>query len=251
MFLIFFAAFVLAGETADVSSAAYYQKRERNAEILESYRSLTEPPPEKGYFDILDDRKRSAINAARFYYLKRREYDKALKIFDRLIQGFPKEANLWIERANVAVLAGRREDSLHSLRRAFGLPVSPEQRREIALLYQSVGELSKTDEILNGLIREFPRSALYHNDMGILQYLEGDKIAAEKSFQTALRLQGNLLISYLSLGALYASEKRYEEALKIYGAALAQKEPQDPENKAAIETQKRGTLGLLHKVSAR
>ena len=236
-----------------------YEKLEAPAESLKNFYprflkaasacrfAAAQESPVGGALENFQEEAEKEIKDARLYYLKKREPAKALKIFEGLTRRFPQNAALWIEQAQVAYLMKQREKSMRSLQRADALGPDPEQRRDIALLHQSWGDYPQTLRRLKALIKEKPKNAVYWVDKGVCEFLNGETQEAENSLKAAIRLEPGLASSYLALGSVYVSMKRYSEAVRVYDRALAQKGLEKAEDRAALEKQRSETLILLQK----
>ncbi|MCR4295378.1 MAG: hypothetical protein NUW21_07565, partial [Elusimicrobia bacterium] len=123
-----------------------------------------------------------------------------------LLESESRDAGLWIDSAEFAAQAGERKAALDSLARAEKLPAAGEdeageQRRRLALAYQSLGEHGRALAILTELTRRFPAEGMYFGDKGLCEYLSGDARTAMATLETAIRLKPKFLPAYLTLGA--------------------------------------------------
>lgn len=66
------------------------------------------------------------------YYFMFREMGKFLEMFDALTAAYPRDADLWLARAEALFTEGRREDSLAAVARAEKLTPNASQARQIA-----------------------------------------------------------------------------------------------------------------------
>jgi tetratricopeptide (TPR) repeat protein len=182
-------------------------------------------------------------------YRELKEHPKAASILAELIERSPQDGGLWLERAELEAQTGARTAALSSLARAESLPpagadVDGEQRRRVALAYQSLGEYRRAIAILGELVRRFPAEGSFLGDKGLCEYLSGDAPAAIATLERAIRLEPKSIPAYLSLGAIHAAKGRPSEALKIYdkGLALSPAGEKDPlravllEERAALRT---------------
>ncbi len=109
---------------------------------------------------------------------------------------------------------------------------------ELALEYQQVGNYQKSEDVLENLIRVKPKSARYHDDLGVCLFLSGHIHQSKKEFKTAINLNPKFLPAYLSLGAVDAKEGKSKEALELYQYVVDHGDKKDPAVKAAFRAQK-------------
>jgi len=126
----------------------------------------------------------------------------------------------WLYRAESAVAAGDRKSALAAAARARGGSPDDDESRRLVLIYQELGEYAPALEIADRRVRARPGDARWRSDRGVLRALLGESDAAASDWKAALSLDADLLAPYLSLGALYASQNRRDEAAELYRAAL-------------------------------
>ncbi len=139
------------------------------------------------------------------------------------------DADIWLERAGLAVTLGHREAALKSLSEAGARKPTPQQRRKIAFFYQKLAQYPQAIELLSRLIQENPRDAGALSDKGLCEYLNGSPEAALTDLSRALAIDPNWLPAYLSLGYIHTASGRRDEADRLYEKAAAIKTT--PENK--------------------
>ena len=81
------------------------------------------------------------------------------------------------------------------------------------------GQLAIAEDKLNDAVKQFPRSAILQNALGIV-YLKQDKTeAAVKAFQRALEQLPNFTAAQLHLASLYQQQSKRKEAADLFAAA--------------------------------
>lgn len=158
-----------------------------------------------------------------------KQYPKALAVLQRLAQDSPDDIGLWIEQANVAVLAADRGLALSSLDRAEALKPRPTDWNRIALVYQELGEYRRALGILDRIVAEDPGRAGFLSDRGLCRYLSGSTDEAVQDVRAAIVLDPNLLSAYLTLGSIHAARKEYRQAVDVYDEALSRRTSADSE----------------------
>lgn len=161
------------------------------------------------------------------------------------------DAGLLLDAAAAARDAGRRAEGLEALRLTAGIALTPEQilsaarlhvelggparagrvesdaeeRWRAAIAHQRLGEYPQALTLLDRLVREQPGGARWLGDRGVLHLLMGKREAGVRDLQKAIALDPGFLSPYLSLGGLYESEGRRQDARRLYEAALARTVP--------------------------
>ena len=166
-------------------------------------------------------------------YREFKENGQASALTATLLRRHPGDAGLLIERAELAAEMGRRDEALGFLARAEkarpGDDHDGERWRRIALVYQDFKEYGRAVDILARLTRQFPAAASFYGDKGLCEHLMGAHDAAIADLRTAIRLDPTYLPAYLTLGASFAAQGRFQEAIKVYDEALNTNSPgRDP-----------------------
>ncbi|MDP3540989.1 MAG: tetratricopeptide repeat protein [Elusimicrobiota bacterium] len=159
-------------------------------------------------------------------YRELKEHRRAAAVLEELIRRSPDDGALWLERALLETQTGAKEAALRSLARAERLPAAGadpggEERRRVALAYQSLGEYGRAIAILDALTRRFPAEGMFYGDKGLCEYLSGDAPAAIATLEKAISLSPKFIPAYLTLGAIHSARGRPGEARKVYDAGLA------------------------------
>ncbi len=132
---------------------------------------------------------------------------------------------LLTDLAGIAAGAGNKNLALERLSRAEGMKPLAGDKQRIALIYQELKEYGRALEILRGLAAENPENAVFLADLGLCEYLGGDRQSAERHLLSAIEKAPARLSAYLTLGGIYSAGGRDGAALELYDRALAIKEP--------------------------
>jgi tetratricopeptide (TPR) repeat protein len=143
--------------------------------------------------------------------------DLALKLLNSLAPN----ADILIEKARIHQRAGRTADAQSELATALALGSEEPHEYEIALIYQDMGKYPRALDILQALLKNDPDNPELLNTRGICKYLDGSPEEAVAVLRNDVRLNPQFLPAYMTLGAIYAAQKRYPEMLKLYESALA------------------------------
>ena len=69
-------------------------------------------------------------------------------------------------------------------------------------------------------LQVLPNNPLLYNLLGGIYTLQNNDAKAEEAFKQAIKLDENVLISYLNLGNLYVKNQSYEQAIRQYEAVI-------------------------------
>jgi tetratricopeptide (TPR) repeat protein/Na+-translocating ferredoxin:NAD+ oxidoreductase RnfD subunit len=155
----------------------------------------------------------------------------------RAVSLMPASLDWSLFLASAAKRAGRNEEAAEELARAGRLAKDDAQRLRVALANQDAGNSARAAAILDGLVARSPKSASLHAERGVCAYLMGRKAAALRDLKEALRLDPGLSEAYLSLGAIYERDGRWEQAARLYEDASRRglASPRSPTGKALAD----------------
>ncbi|MFH1726272.1 MAG: tetratricopeptide repeat protein [Elusimicrobiota bacterium] len=157
--------------------------------------------------------------------------DERLRFLARLQSLDTEQKEIWsraysgekariVDRAWRAARTGRRRSALRLLSAARSVPLEPEAEHKLFLAYQEMGEYGHARALIEKLIRKDPGRASLHSDRGVCHYLNGEPELAIASLRRAIRLDPASPAPYLSLGAVYAFQQRYDKAIAVYDLGL-------------------------------
>ncbi|MCX5797398.1 MAG: tetratricopeptide repeat protein [Elusimicrobia bacterium] len=154
-----------------------------------------------------------------------KEPDRALAVADRIVKLRPGDAPAQVERAELLLESGRRDEALAALQRAESLDPSAENLRRIARDYQFLGDCAQALRLWKGRVLGSGAVAKDYSDQAICEYMSGDREGARADLERAIKLYPEGLEAYLSLGTLYAGQGQDDQALRVYERALAIQPP--------------------------
>lgn len=114
-----------------------------------------------------------------------------------------------------------RRAGLRRIARARRFKLNAAQLGWAAIACQDLGDDGQASEILDQLVAEHPSEARWRDERGVLLSLMGKPQAAAADLEAAIALDPDSLETYFSLGSLYSSMNRRNEALKIFQRALS------------------------------
>ncbi|MCX5796673.1 MAG: tetratricopeptide repeat protein [Elusimicrobia bacterium] len=138
----------------------------------------------------------------------------------RRLQGI-SDSGLLLDLADAAAQTGEQSAAMSFVARARERNPGARELGRIAMVLQQLGRHRQALEVLDGLARAYPGQARWLSDRGVLKMLMGDRRAAADDLARAVELDPGYLPACLSLGALYASSGRRQDAIRLYERSLA------------------------------
>ncbi len=165
-------------------------------------------------------------------YGEARDFARAFELTETLVASRPRDAGVWLARAEFAAGTGNRAAALEALARADALQAGGENRddeqgRAVALGYQSLKEYGRAIELFSRLIQRHPGAASFLSDRALCEHLNGADDAALADLRAATRLEPKFLPAYLTEGAVLTALDRLPQAAALYDEALAKSPAQD------------------------
>lgn len=147
------------------------------------------------------------------------DHEQALDLLAGLIAAAPKDPGLRIDRASLALRTGDHDGARLALGTALTLNPEPADRRRMALLHQDMKDYAAALSLLAPLAREQPENAALLGDLGLCEYLNGRPEEAIAHLRAAIKLDASSLPAVLTLGSIFAAQKRFAEERAVYAAA--------------------------------
>lgn len=195
------------------------QGRQRTIGLYEVVRALRKPREEArvlssawSYFRVSVRELNAWIQAAQFV----RGIRPLAVLLLRIGEGSDPRGEFALAYADM----GEEFLALRAVERTLSRDPSPEERRQAALMHQRFDDCSRAIEILTPLTGDKSMAALAFRDRGVCEFIRGEPGKAERDFKAALRIEPGLLSAALSLGSVYASQKRFDLEQKVYDKAL-------------------------------
>jgi tetratricopeptide (TPR) repeat protein len=196
-------------------------------------------------------------NRADFLYVEEGRLEEALKLYLKVLENDPRDTEVLLTLGRVSSALGSPEEARGFLLRVLELdPGQPAAAEELGRLMPTPsgpsGASSQSDSARGSLpavelqaasrsiaslelrVRESPRDAAAHNDLGVLCYQTGDMPRARELYERAVRLEPENRTFKKNLADFYFIEAgRLPEALKLYVSVLEQ-DPKDIEALIAL-----------------
>lgn len=159
------------------------------------------------------------------YHLRRDDKARALLILDECLSKSPDALALWLLKSRVHANLGEHDKALAALSRVETMN-QPLGLRERVKYYLAVKNKEKAMEAANRLRDINPRAGEYSLPLAEVQEITGDREAARRTLDRALREDPKSQQALMMLSGLEAKEGRYPQALALLDrAALAGMNP--------------------------
>ena len=147
--------------------------------------------------------------------LGRRNYEEALKSYDKVVESHSKSANFWRNRGLALSGLRRYEDAISSFEKAIEIDLSfSDAWRNKGLAFYSLGRYDEAIENLDKAIKLDPNFASALNEKGHILSRLGQYEKALECYDKAIMADPNNIASLLNKGIALSNLKLYEEALK-------------------------------------
>lgn len=199
-------------------------------------------------------------NLADLYFSEQNRVDEAIYLYLDLLKQSPRDVETLINLGHICQAVGRSAEAKTFYRRALEIepwnadarqalatqPVPPPQAafqtpaKNIEELMSEVrqhvlqGQLVQARQLLEQAIAQNPRSAVAHNDLGVVAYQLDDPAAAQAAYEQAVKLEPDNVNYRKNLADLYfVAVDRPDDAIHIY-LELFRQNPRDIEILAAL-----------------
>jgi Flp pilus assembly protein TadD/GT2 family glycosyltransferase len=200
-------------------------------------------------------------NLADFYYVESGRIEDALRIYVRILESHPDDAETLLITGHICVALQRFDDAKDFYRRVLEIEpqnadagrnldklaqitsenhIAPHSLPSAEEMYQAAqesakgGQFSEAIQKLETLLQSSPDFAVAHNDLGVLFYQIGDKNRAREHYEKAAQLEPEDITFQKNLADFYCIELgQFENAMQIY-IKILEKYPEDIETLMAI-----------------
>src|SRR5262245_58379609 len=156
-------------------------------------------------------------------YAATSQLDEATKAFNEVLKLNPRAIVAQLELARTQHANGNAEASIESVRQALkGQPDNPDARLLLARGLIARRDLKLAELEMKALLAKYPKVGAVHSQMGILYSAKGDNVAAKRSFERSLALDGRSLEALASLVRLDLATKNASGARARVEAKLTQ-----------------------------
>ncbi len=111
--------------------------------------------------------------------------------------------------------------SLYEMARQEDSRIGAQATRRLALLYDRADNFDKALEEYNRCLRDNPKDAEVHNNLGYGYYNRGEWVSAEKHLRLAVSIDPKMTSAWNNLGMSLAQQTRYDESLTAFEKAVS------------------------------
>ena len=198
-----------------------------------------------------------ARNLADLYFSELNRFDEAIHLYLGLLKSHPRDIETLINLGHICEAVGRGEEAKTFYRRALEIepwnsearqaladqppaplqqtPVRPAPTKSLETLLAEArertqqGQPDQARELLEQAIANNPRSAIAHNDLGVVAYQLGDLGAAQVAYEQAVKLEPASMNFRKNLADLYfVAAGRPDDAIHMY-LDMFREQPRDIE----------------------
>ncbi len=172
-------------------------------------------------------------------------YAEAERIWQRIIQSDPEDANAYNNLGNALYDQGKLEEAIAAYRQAIALdPKSTYAYYNLGTALYHQGKREEAIAAYRQAIALDPKLALAYNNLGIALDDQGKREEAIAAYRQAIALDPKLALAYNNLGIALDDQGKREEAIAAYDQALSL--PDDTSGTpTTAHTAAHNNLGLL------
>ncbi len=158
-----------------------------------------------------------AYNAKGVVLTQRRQYEEALKLYQKALALNPSDAGIRLNIVLTYHLQGRRDEALREYQQLK--QADPETAGRVAYLFGEAGPAAPPAEESGDLVKQMSADNAYNEGASYLQLNALDKAMA--ALDRAVGLNPDLADAYNAKGVLLTRQRQYEEAVKMVQKAIA------------------------------
>lgn len=167
-------------------------------------------------------------------YKSEKRFHEAIEYFKRALSSKPKYTSAHLLLAETYLEMGMTEAAERHLRATVLLsPLNNQGWNRLGELYLQRGEVDRAEEHFAKSVASQPNATAYHN-LGDISLSRGNREAAKRDYQRALRLDPFDSHAHFQLATLYDAAHRTSDALREYKAGLLMN-PTNSEAQAAVK----------------
>lgn len=206
--------------------AVWLSKNECEKAIADTDRSVAMQPKRDPYWN---DRKVFAKMVARqravIYSACSHDYDAALTAINEAITSYPKDTNLYRDRANIQLRRNEPEKASSDFARSIELADFKDVAySNLAASYEVRRELDRALENVNRALSINSKNSEAYNIRGNIFVDKGDYESALRDFNEAIRLNPKQFYAYKNRADLFLKQGQLDKALSEINEAIAREE---------------------------
>ncbi|MDA3786327.1 MAG: tetratricopeptide repeat protein, partial [Deltaproteobacteria bacterium] len=158
-------------------------------------------------------------------YHKNKEPQKGIAVFERAVQRFPEESQVWFEYGLYMDRIGRQQEALNHMIRVLELdPDDPYALNYVGYTWAEAGiHLDQALEYVQRAVAALPEDGFVRDSLGWVYYRRGDFDQAVTELARACALQPedptineHLGDAYRKTGSLAQAAEHYEKAIELF-----------------------------------
>ena len=150
-----------------------------------------------------------------------KQWDLLVSMANDVTKQFPQNAFGWKALGKALFILGKYTDALNALTKLAKLaPNDGDVHTDLALTYQTLGQLDEAEKSYRRVLKINPQYALIYDKLGALYCEQGRFVEAEVELRQALKIDPLFVQAHINLGFAIDSLVRWDEAEQCYRRAL-------------------------------
>lgn len=163
----------------------------------------------------------AANNNLGLFLRYRGEYDKALPLFKRAAELWPRQELAYWNQGEVYRLTGDNAEARRMYAKVLWInPWHADARVKLAEILWKEGKENEAIEYLKKAITRMPRSGKLYTTLGLFYYRQDKQEDALKQFTRAIELEPFLPVPYIHKGVIFLSRQLPDEAIPVLKTAV-------------------------------
>ena len=152
----------------------------------------------------------------------KKQYAEVIKISERYLQIYPKDASLWNINGAANEELGRLDDALIAYKKAITInPNNPEYYNNFGTILEKKGKFEEAIKVYNKALHIRPDYAEAHYNMGNAYKGQGELEQAIESLGKALTFNPKYTQAYNNLGNILHQQGKIDEAIEMFQKAIS------------------------------
>lgn len=141
--------------------------------------------------------------------------------YDIQISKNPDNIMPYLKKADLLLIFNKQQKAKELYKKAFELAKDEQQKAYISsMILYCDGEFDKASDILNSLIKDYPKNERALFTLGLIALNKSDNDKALEYFQKAVDLDNNFLDALNQIGWIYLNKADYDKAIKYFNQVL-------------------------------
>jgi tetratricopeptide (TPR) repeat protein len=155
-------------------------------------------------------------------YIQKKDFEKAKRLFDEIIETYPKESNSYMARGTLYAETGDTISAMNDYHKAIELdPYYAPAYGNRALLYYQTNQLNEALSDLNEALKLSPREEGFYINRGLIRYNLNDLRGAMADYDQVIALNSNSKIARFNRGLLRFHVGDYNRAIEDFDVVIS------------------------------